>query len=234
MRQILSPDGRRAVNAVIAFLAIATFLYLFVYPALVATGVIELDAATFAIGVALTMLFWLVIANGAYSAAAEIYHFRRKSLLPDTLVLRRLFERYGHRSTDRLHAPVVIGLISYFLVIYEYAISYTLLSRLDAHAFNIGTLTLFDAIYFSVTTAATVGYGDIVPSSTLARIFVMAEILTTFAYVVFIFSVLGSSVRASNLSRDAPPGEKQTRPGGTGSHGPRDESSGARKSADPH
>src|SRR4029077_901583 len=110
MRQILSPDGRRAVNAVIAFLAIATFLYLFVYPALVATGVIELDAATFAIGVALTMLFWLVIANGAYSAAAEIYHFRRKSLLPDTLVLRRLFERYGHRSTDRLHAPVVIGL----------------------------------------------------------------------------------------------------------------------------
>ena len=163
MRQILSPDGRRAVNAVIAFLAIATFLYLFVYPALVATGVIELYAATFAIGVSLTMLFWLVIANGAYSAAAEIYHFHRKSLLPDTLVLRRLFERYGHRSTDRLHAPVVIGLISYFLVIYEYAISYTLLSRLDAHAFNIGTLTLFDAIYFSLTTAATVGYGDIVP-----------------------------------------------------------------------
>ena len=95
-------------------------------------------------------------------------------------------------------------------------------------------LTLFDAIYFSLTTAATVGYGDIVPSSTLARIFVMAEILTTFAYVVFIFSVLGSSVRASNLSRDVPPGEKQMRPGGTGSYGPRDESSGARKSSDPH
>jgi hypothetical protein len=204
MRQILNPSGRRAVNAVIVFLAVAAFLYLFVYPALVATGIIELDATTFAIGVFLTMLFWLVIADGAYAAAADIYHLRRKNLLPDALMQPslRLVERYAHRKAERLHAPVVIGLLSYFLVIYEYAITYTLLSRLDAHAFNIGRLTLFDAIYFSLTTAATVGFGDIVPSSTLARVFVMAEIMLTFAYVVFIFSVLGSSVRAANVLAD--------------------------------
>jgi hypothetical protein len=203
-RQILNPSERRVVNAVIVFLAIAAFLYLFVYPALVATGIIELDATTFAIGVFLTMLFWLVIANGAYAAAADIYQLRRKNLLPDTLVQPslRLVARIGHRKAERPHAPVTIGLLSYFLVIYEYAITYTLLSRLDAQAFNIGRLSLFDAIYFSLTTAATVGFGDIVPSSTLARVFVMAEILLTFSYVVFIFSVLGSSVRAANVSKD--------------------------------
>jgi len=201
MRQFLNPSGRHAVTAVIAFLAIAAFLYLFVYPALVATGIIELDSTTFAIGVFLTMLFWLVIANGAYAAAADIYHFRRKNLLPEAWMRPvRFVARYGHTKTERPHAPVVIGLLSYFLVIYEYAISYTLLSRLDAQAFNIGRLTLFDAIYFSLTTAATVGFGDIVPQSTLARVFVMAEILLTFSYVVFIFSVLGSSVRAANVS----------------------------------
>lgn len=200
MRQILNPDGRRAVTAVIAILAIAAFLYLFVYPALVATGVIELDRTTFAIGVFLTMLFWLVIANGAYSAAADIYHFRRKNLLPDVLMRAsmRFVAMMGRTKADRPHAPVVIGLLSYFLVIYEYAITYTLLSRLDAGAFNIGRLSLFDAIYFSLTTAATVGFGDIVPKSTTARVFVMAEILLTFTYVVFIFSVLGSSVRAAH------------------------------------
>ena len=205
MRQILNPDGRRAVTAAIAFLAIAAFLYLFVYPALVATGIIELDTTTFAIGVFLTMLFWLVIANGAYSAAADIYHFRRKNLLPDVLMRasQRFVARFGRRKADRPHAPVVIGLLSYFLVIYEYAISYTLLSRLDAEAFNIGRLTLFDAIYFSLSTAATVGFGDIVPKSTTARVFVMAEILLTFAYVVFIFSVLGSSVRSAHAQSQA-------------------------------
>jgi hypothetical protein len=210
-RQILNPTGRRVVTVVIVFLTVAAFLYLFVYPALVATGIIELDATTFAIGVFLTMLFWLVIANGAYSAAADIYHFRRKNLLPDSWMRpsQRLVARYGHGRTERPHAPVTIGLLSYFLVIYEYAISYTLLSRLDAQAFNIGRLTLFDAIYFSLSTAATVGFGDIVPRSTLARVFVMAEILLTFAYVVFLFSVLGSAVRA-RVSTEEGAGTKQT------------------------
>jgi hypothetical protein len=200
----VNPSGRRAVTAVIVFLAIAAFLYLIVYPALVATGVIELDSTTFAIGVFLTMLFWLVIANGAYAAAADIYHFQRKNLLPEALMKpsQRLVARYGHQGASRPHAPVLIGLLSYFLVIYQYAISYTFLSRLDAQAFNIGRLSLFDAIYFSLTTAATVGFGDIVPTSTVARVFVMAEILLTFAYVVFIFSVLGSAMRAAKASAD--------------------------------
>ena len=98
-RLILNPSGRRAATAVIVFLAIAAFLYLIVYPALVATGVIELDTATFAIGVFLTMLFWLVIANGAYAAAAEIYHFNRKNLLPEALL------RPSQRLVARLRAP---------------------------------------------------------------------------------------------------------------------------------
>jgi len=209
-RLILNPSGRRAVTAVIVFLAIAAFLYLIVYPALVATGIIELDTTTFAIGVLLTMLFWLVIANGAYSAAADIYHFRRKNLLPDVLMRpsQLLVERYAHRKADRPHAPVIIGLLSYFLVIYQYAISYTFLSRLDPHAFNIGQLTLFDAIYFSLTTAATVGFGDIVPTSRSARVFVMAEILLTFSYVVFIFSVLGTAARAAKAAADKDAGTK--------------------------
>ena len=97
---------------------------------------------------------------------------------------------------------MLIGVLSYFLVIYQYAISYTFLSRLDAQAFNIGKLSLFDAIYFSLTTAATVGFGDIVPTSTTARAFVMAEILLTFSYVVFIFSVLGSAMRAAKASAE--------------------------------
>jgi hypothetical protein len=223
-RQILNPTGRRAVTGVIVFLAVAAFLYLFVYPALVATGIIELDSTTFAIGVFLTMLFWLVIANGAYSAAADIYHFHRKNLLPDSWMQpsQRLVARYRHKKTDRPRTPVLIGLLSYLLVIYEYAISYTLLSRMDAQAFNIGRLSLFDAIYFSLTTAATVGFGDIVPRSTLARVFVMAEILLTFSYVVFIFSVLGSALRGRASAEEDAVAKQAREDAAAESHTPRD------------
>lgn len=46
--------------------------------------------------------------------------------------------------------------------------------------------TFFDFLYFSITTAGTVGFGDVVPASTEARLFVMSQILLTFALVVFL------------------------------------------------
>jgi Ion channel len=46
--------------------------------------------------------------------------------------------------------------------------------------------TFFDFVYFSITTAGTVGFGDIVPASAEARLFVMSQILLTFALVVFL------------------------------------------------
>ena len=46
--------------------------------------------------------------------------------------------------------------------------------------------TLFDFVYFSVVTAGTVGFGDILPVSAEARLLVMSQILLTFALVVLL------------------------------------------------
>jgi len=48
---------------------------------------------------------------------------------------------------------------------------------------------------FSVMTAATVGFGDIVPLSIMARSIVILEVLLTFLYAVFLCSVLASTLR---------------------------------------
>ena len=42
-----------------------------------------------------------------------------------------------------------------------------------------------DFIYFSITTFATVGYGDIIPVSSIAKILVTLEIFLSFLIIVF-------------------------------------------------
>ena len=61
-------------------------------------------------------------------------------------------------------------------------------------------LSFFNAIYFSVTTIATVGYGDVTPHSVAAKTAVMIEILMGLLYVVFLFSLLADSIRTKAKS----------------------------------
>jgi hypothetical protein len=58
-----------------------------------------------------------------------------------------------------------------------------------------------DALYFSIVTITTTGFGDISPRSPLAKALVCTEILFGLAYAVLIFSVfagLAGRARSSN------------------------------------
>ena len=61
-------------------------------------------------------------------------------------------------------------------------------------------ISLGTALYFSIVTITTTGFGDIAPLTGLARIATCAEIATGLAYQVFIFSLA-----ASLLSVGKPP-----------------------------
>jgi len=83
--------------------------------------------------------------------------------------------------------------IGYLLVVYLFAVLYRLVSILDSNAYFVNgsqrSLSLFNALYFSVTTASTVGFGDITPASVWAKSLVMAEIFLSLAYAAFLLSV---------------------------------------------
>ena len=71
-----------------------------------------------------------------------------------------------------------------------------MLSKENANAFNT-RLDILDCLYFSVISAATVGYGDIAPVSHFAKIVVMAEV-----GVGWLFSLLVvASVIAVKITR---------------------------------
>ena len=49
-----------------------------------------------------------------------------------------------------------------------------------------GGLTLLDAFYFSLVTQSTVGYGSIVPVSTVAKAVVAAQVTSTLAFLIYL------------------------------------------------
>jgi hypothetical protein len=57
-------------------------------------------------------------------------------------------------------------------------------------AFNVAELDPISAVYFSIVTFATVGYGDIIPTWWATRIAVSLEILASMAFVIFLFSLV--------------------------------------------
>lgn len=60
-----------------------------------------------------------------------------------------------------------------------------IISKLEPGSFY-ALKTKWDAVYFTITTMSTVGYGDIHPQSQLARLWTVAQILIGFAFVAFV------------------------------------------------
>lgn len=87
------------------------------------------------------------------------------------------------------HLMWIFGLLI-FLMIFSFASDYVCLAGFDETAFAFGSelnlwKQLFEAFYFSIVTFASIGYGDIVPVTTLAKILVIMEIGQSFLLIVF-------------------------------------------------
>jgi voltage-gated potassium channel len=80
------------------------------------------------------------------------------------------------------------------LAIVAFASAYLLLSSHDAAAFS-EPLDRVDALYFSLTTSTTVGFGDINPRSDPARIGVMIQMVTNVVVVGVAARVLINTAR---------------------------------------
>ena len=118
-----------------------------------------------------------------------------------------LFEEFFSRIA-RLAIPAFAFLTFYSLIVILFAAAYRILSQYsgDAH-FYVGdaprALSFSDAIYFSVVSITTVGYGDIVPHSSLARVLASAEVICGFMLLLFGVSELLEYTREHRHRREA-------------------------------
>ena len=95
-------------------------------------------------------------------------------------------------------------LSSGILLLAIFASVYSLISLQDPEAFS-EVLTPFSSIYFSLTILATVGFGDIAPSSVPARSVAMVQMVLDLVFIGVLVRVLTNAAKRSIASRAASP-----------------------------
>jgi Ion channel len=97
------------------------------------------------------------------------------------LLLLAAVTAYQVRAIIQSRHPAVRGIeavaVTVPLFILLFAATYLLLSQNDPTNFSDAPLTRTDTLYFTVTTFATVGFGDITPTSQFARVLVTAQMI---------------------------------------------------------
>jgi len=102
-----------------------------------------------------------------------------------------LFDEFLSRIS-RLTIPAFAFLTFYALLVIFFGAIYSIISQHAPGAhFRVNTversLTFLEAIYFSIVTMSTVGYGDIVPASNLTRVIASVQVL--FGVLLLLFGV---------------------------------------------
>lgn len=190
LRQFMRRRRRIILAVFLPFGAVAAFFYLFVVTASIALYISEAPGWAIAFGVFLYIQLWMIVTDYATDALVGLYGIKKwsplKSFLPP-------FRKQSRRSL------LIFSFLSYVIAIYGFALAYVAVSRYFVGSFNVSELDLIGGIYFSVTTIATVGFGDIVPVSSLARLMVVSEMFMGLAYAVFFFSIIASFLREKPL-----------------------------------
>jgi voltage-gated potassium channel len=116
-----------------------------------------------------------------------------------------LFEEFFSRVA-RLLIPAFAFLSFYSVLVILFASAYRIISQYtyETH-FYVGNtargLSFSEAIYFSIVTISTVGYGDIIPHSSLARVLASLEVICGFLLLLFGVSELLEYAREHRRNR---------------------------------
>lgn len=116
-------------------------------------------------------------------------------LLDSSLLFEQLFQRLG-----RLVTAAFAFLSFYSLLVIAFGAVYRLLAHLaTTPQFAVGgvlrELTFSEALYFSLVTLATLGYGDVVPAAAAARILVAVQTVTGLLLLLFGFAEIQRALR---------------------------------------
>jgi voltage-gated potassium channel len=116
-----------------------------------------------------------------------------------------LFDEFFQRMS-RLVVPAFAFLTFYALLVILFASIFSIISRFaGADHFRVGNVTralsFSEAIHFSIVTISTVGYGDIVPASNIARLFASVEVICGVMLLLFGVSELLEYTREHRRQR---------------------------------
>jgi voltage-gated potassium channel len=113
-----------------------------------------------------------------------------------TIYQVRAVLRAAHPAVRAVEALTLTGPL--FLLLFS--ATYFVLSEADAGNFNVPGLTRSDALYFTVTIFATVGFGDIVATSQTARVLVTVQMILDLILIGAVVRIFIGAVRLARRS----------------------------------
>ena len=116
---------------------------------------------------------------------------------------------YQVRSIIRARYPGVRAVealsVTAPLFLLLFAAAYYLMAKADASNFNVHTLSRTDALYFTVTVFATVGFGDISATSQTARVLVMVQMILDLIVLGLGIRIFAGAIQAGRQNLDTSP-----------------------------
>jgi hypothetical protein len=124
------------------------------------------------------------------------------------LIALAVFSAYQLRSVIRATYPGIRAVealaVTAPLFLLLFAASYYVLARASTSNFNVHALSRSDALYFTVTVFATVGFGDIAATSQTARMIVTAQMLLDLVVLGLGIRVFIGAVQHARQQRQPP------------------------------
>ena len=167
-----------------------------------------LFSAVLAVGKRRRVLLWAVVMVVPTFIGRWLYQIWPEHMLPDVYLISSLvfvlfiiiqLLSFIFRAPQVNSEVLCAGILIYLLMGLLWANAYALVAYRapDSFVFTVSThsphvMKGFTSLYFSFITLSTVGYGDIMPASDLARMLVAAEAITGILFVAVLISRLVS------------------------------------------
>ena len=126
---------------------------------------------------------------------------------------------YQVRTITRSRHPAVRAVealsVTAPLFLLLFAAAYFLMAAGDSTAFDVPALTRTDALYFTVTVFATVGFGDITATSQTARVLVIVQMILDLIVLGAVIRIFAGAVQVGRQNLDSapvPPTEPENNP----------------------
>jgi Ion channel len=132
----------------------------------------------------LKCLFPLVAMNAGWFKSAAVV-WLSAYLVTETLIYLAVMMFVSDATRERIspRRSVLLLFLNFFEIMMSFALLFLHFSHRLPGFFKPDIYTVTDAVYFSFVTAATVGFGDVVPVAPLAKHLVMLQITITFVFV---------------------------------------------------
>jgi len=184
---IVVPQSGTLVGVLVGVVTWLVFLVDLVVRLRLTRGYLRTGLGIFDLIVVLLTSPWYLLPGASAGALVNVLRLARLArLLIATRGVRRLFARLGR-------VAIVAGLV----VIVGSAVAYG-----AEHSTNPGFATFGDALWWGIVTLTTVGYGDIVPKTSVGRWAGVAIMITGISVLGLLAGSLASFFRLDDLPKD--------------------------------